>query len=92
MEQPLYYWIPSIAPSCFEYITSDKYKDWQGSLLAGALKFKYLERIVLEKNKVVYREKIAEDLGRPRDVKESKDGYIYMSIENKGIYKIIPKS
>ena len=92
MEQPLYYWIPSIAPSCFEYITSDKYKDWQGSLLAGALKFKYLERIVLEKNKVVYREKIAEDLGRPRDVKESKDGYIYMSIENKGIYKIVPKS
>ena len=91
MEQPLYYWIPSIAPSCFEYITSNRYEDWQGSLLAGALKFKYLERIVLEKNKVVYREKIAEDLGRPRDVKESKDGYIYVSIENKGIYKIVPK-
>ena len=57
----------------------------------GWVKFKYLERIVLEKNKVVYREKIAEDLGRPRDVKESKDGYIYVSIENKGIYKIVPK-
>ena len=92
MEQPLYYWIPSIAPSCFEFINSDRYGDWQGSLLAGALKFKYLERIVLDKNKVVYREKIAEDLGRPRDVKESKDGYIHVSIENKGIYKIVPKS
>ena len=93
MEQPLYYWIPSIAPSCFEFISTDRYSGWQGSLLAGALKFNYLERIVLDNNnKVVYREKIAEDLGRPRDVKESKDGYIHISIENKGIYKIVPRS
>ena len=91
MEQPLYYWIPSIAPSSFEYISSEVYPDWKGSLLAGALVFKYIERIVLENDIVVSRSKIAENLGRPRDIKQGPDGYIYVSIENKGVYKIIPK-
>ena len=91
MEQPLYYWIPSIAPSSFEYISSGIYPDWKGSLLAGALVFKYIERIVLEDDIVVSRSKIAENLGRPRDIKQGPDGYIYVSIENKGVYKIIPK-
>jgi glucose/arabinose dehydrogenase len=91
MEQPLYYWIPSIAPSSFEYISSEIYPDWKGSLLAGALVFKYIERIVLEDDIVVSRSKIAENLGRPRDIKQGPDGYIYVSIENKGVYKIIPK-
>ena len=91
MEQPLYYWLPSIAPSCFEYISSDIYPNWNGSLLAGALVFKYVERIGLKDNKVISRSKIAEDLGRPRDIKQGNDGYIYVSIEGKGIYKILPK-
>ena len=91
MEQPLYYWLPSIAPSCFEYISSDMYPNWKGSLLAGALVFKYVERIGLKDNKVVYRSKIAEGLGRPRDVKQGPDGLIYVAIENKGVYKILAK-
>ena len=90
MEQPLYYWIPSIAPSSFEYISSEIYPDWKGSLLAGALVFKYIERIVLEDDIVVSRSKIAENLGRPRDIKQGPDGFIYVSIENKGVYKIMP--
>ena len=90
MEQPLYYWIPSIAPSSFEYISSEIYPNWKGSLLAGALVFKYIERIVLEDDIVVFRSKIAENLGRPRDIKQGPDGYIYVSIENKGVYKIMP--
>lgn len=91
MEQPLYYWLPSIAPSCFEYISSDMYPNWKGSLLAGALVFKYVERIGLKDDKVVYRSKIAEGLGRPRDVKQGPDGLIYVAIENKGVYKILAK-
>ena len=91
MEQPLYYWLPSIAPSSFEYISSDKYPNWKGSLLAGALVFKYVERIGLKNNKVITRSKIAENLGRPRDIKQGPDGFIYVSIEGKGVYKILPK-
>ena len=91
MEQPLYYWLPSIAPSSFEYISSEMYPDWKGSLLAGALVFKYIERIGIKNNKVVSRSKIAEGLGRPRDIVQGPDGYVYVSIENKGVYKILTK-
>jgi len=91
MEQPLYYWIPSIAPSSFEYISSDIYPNWSGSLLAGALVLKYIERIELKNDRVISRTKIAENLGRPRDIKQGPDGYIYVSIEGKGVFKIIPK-
>ena len=91
MEQPLYYWVPSIAPSGFDYLNSNIYDDWKGSILVGSLKYMYLERLVLENNKVTYREKVAENVGRVRDVKVSPDGYIYLAVDNKGIFKLTPK-
>ena len=90
MEQPLFYWVPSIAPSGMAFVTSDIYPDWKGNILVGSLKFEYLERLVLENNKVVKREKLLEGLGRVRNVKQGPDGYIYAAIEGKGIFKIIP--
>jgi glucose/arabinose dehydrogenase len=92
MEQPLYYYIPSIAPSGMAFVYSDKFPEWRGNLLIGSLKFQYLERIVLnEEQKVTYREKILADVGRVRDVRIGPDGYIYAAVEGKGIYKITPK-
>nr|WP_224484814.1 PQQ-dependent sugar dehydrogenase [Robertkochia sp. 3YJGBD-33] len=91
MEQPLYYWVPSIAPSGMAFVTSDVYPDWKGDLLVGSLKFQYLERLEIEDRKVVKREKIAEGLGRLRNVRIGPDGYIYMGVEGKGIVKIVPE-
>ena len=54
MEQPFYYWIPSIAPSGMTFLTSNKYKDWKNSLFIGSLKFEYLERLVIKNNKIIY--------------------------------------
>lgn len=91
MEQPYYYWTPSIAPSSFEYLNSDIYGDWKGSLLVGSLKFGYLERVLFdENNNLVEKEKIGEEIGRVRDVKVSPDGYIYVAVENEGVFKIEP--
>lgn len=90
MEQPLFYWVPSIAPSGMAFVNSDLYPQWKGNLLVGSLKFNYLERLVLEEGKVVKREKILVDLGRVRNVRQAPDGYIYVAIEGKGIVKIIP--
>ncbi len=92
MEQPIHYWLPSIAPSGMTFITTDRYgSDWNGSLLVGSLKFQYLERLKLNENKVIKREKILADLGRIRDVEEGPEGIIYVSVEGKGIYKLNPK-
>ncbi|MBC9794827.1 PQQ-dependent sugar dehydrogenase [Sinomicrobium weinanense] len=91
MEQPLYYWVPSIAPSGMAFVTSDIYPDWKNNLLAGSLSFQYLERLVIRDNKVTYREKLLPGIGRVRDVRQGPDGYIYVSVEGKGIVKIVPQ-
>jgi glucose/arabinose dehydrogenase len=91
MEQPLYYWLPSIAPSGMTFSTSDNYPYWKGNLLVGSLVFEYLERLVFKDNKVVERHKILEGVGRVRNVKQGPDGLIYIGVEGKGILKIIPQ-
>ena len=46
MEQPVHYWVPSIAPSGMVFVTSHHYvKDWMGNLVVGSLKFGYLSRL-----------------------------------------------
>ena len=89
MEQPFYYWVPSIAPSGMAFSTSNVYKKWKGNLFVGSLKFKYLERLVIKRGKVVKREKILNDVGRVRNVKEGPDGYLYLGVEGKGILKLV---
>lgn len=91
MMQPIHYWVPSIAPSGMAFITSDNYGDWKGSVLVGSLAFQYLERLELDGKKVTKREKLLPGVGRVRNVKEGPDGLIYVAVEGKGIYKLVPK-
>ena len=59
--------------------------------MVGSLKFKYLDRCVVENNKIVEEEKLLEGIGRVRNVRQAPDGYIYVAIEQHGIVRIIPK-
>ncbi|TBW28622.1 PQQ-dependent sugar dehydrogenase [Gramella sp. KN1008] len=88
MEDPIFYWLPSIAPSGFAYVTSDKYPELKGDLLVGSLKFKYLEHLELDGKKISKRTKLIEDIGRLRDVIQGPDGNIYVAVEGKGIAKL----
>ncbi len=90
MEQPFYYWVPSIAPSGMAFVTGNKYPNWTGDLLVGSLKYTYLERLQIRNNKVVAREKIADGIGRVRDVIVGPYGFIYIAVEYEGIYRIKP--
>jgi glucose/arabinose dehydrogenase len=79
MEQPLHYWVPSIAPSGMAFVTSDRYGPAvKGNLFVGSLKFRYLARLEIEGGKVV-RDSRALELGqRVRDVREGPDGLLYL--------------
>ena len=72
MEQPLYYWDPSMAPSGMAFVGSNPYgSDWRGNLLAGSLKFGYVARLTLDGERVVREEKI--NVGeRVRDVERAR--------------------
>ena len=92
MEQPLYYWVPSIAPSGMAFSSSGIYPEWKDNLFVGSLKFNYLERLVLKDKKVIKREKILENIGgKVRNVIEGPDGFLYVGVDGKGIIKILPK-
>jgi aldose sugar dehydrogenase len=94
MEQPLYMWNPSIAPSGMAFVTSDIYPGWKGSLLVGALAHKRVARLVFNGIKAVKEEEFLGDLDeRIRDIRQGPDGYIYLltDSDNGRILKLIPK-
>jgi aldose sugar dehydrogenase len=78
LEQPLHYWVPSIAPSGMTLLSSVRYgKAWQGNLFVGSLKFNYLARLELAGKKVTREHKI--EVGqRVRDVRQGPDGLLYV--------------
>jgi len=79
MEQPIHYWVPSIAPSGMAFYTGEHFRNWQGDLFVGSLKFRLLVRLRLDGDKVVHEERLLEDeLGRIRDVRQGPDGLIYL--------------
>jgi glucose/arabinose dehydrogenase len=93
MEQPLHYWVPSIAPCGMDFIVGDRYPQWEGNLLVGSLKYEYLNMCVIRNGKVVSEEMLLKNIGRLRNVKVGPDGYIYVGVEDPGtIYRLIPVS
>ncbi len=79
LEQPVHYWDPSIAPSGMAFVTSDKYQDWKGDLLVGALRGQHLAKLSLEGETVISEQQLLSDLGeRIRDVRQGPDGWIYI--------------
>ena len=80
MEQPLHYWVPSIAPSGMAFLTSTRYSDaWKGSLFVGSLKFGTLHRLEVAQGKVQREEKLLQGNGeRIRDVRQGPDGLLYL--------------
>jgi glucose/arabinose dehydrogenase len=79
MEQPLHYWVPSIAPSGMAFLTSDRYgAAMKGNLFVGSLKFGYLDRIELSGGKVQRENKMIAQGERIRDVRQGPDGLLYV--------------
>jgi glucose/arabinose dehydrogenase len=79
IEQPIYFWAPSIAPSGMAFYTGDLFPDWKGNLFVGAMAGQHLVRLVLNGEKVVSEEKLLVDLKqRIREVRQGPDGALYV--------------
>ncbi len=92
MEQPDLYWVPSIAPCGMSFVTGkDRYGAWDGNLLVGSLKFRYVNRCIVEDNKIIGEEELLKDIGRVRAIEMGPDGYIYIAIEAPGmVVRLVP--
>lgn len=91
MEQPITYWVPSIATCGMTLITSDKYPSWKGNILVAALAGTHIARLELNVTRVTGQEKLLPGIGRVRQVSQSPDGYIYAVTEGTGLLiKLVP--
>lgn len=93
LEQPLHYWVPSIAPSGMTFYRGAMFSKWQQNLLVGSLKFGQLVRLEMNNDKVVHEERIR--IGaRIRDIEVAPDGAVYLlTDEDKGsVLRLTPAS
>ena len=83
MEDPVWHWTPSIAPSGMTFYTGDLFPAWKGNLFNGALKFQLLSRLEIKGGKPVNEERLLEGLNeRIRDVRQGPDGALYLLTDN----------
>jgi glucose/arabinose dehydrogenase len=79
LEQPIYYWDPSIAPSGITFYDGGRFPAWRGNLFVAALKFRMLVRLEIDGHRVVSEERLLEGMReRLRDVVQAPDGYLYL--------------
>jgi glucose/arabinose dehydrogenase len=80
LEQPLFYWDPSIAPSGLVAYDGAMFPEWKGDLLVGSLKFALLSRLDRdETGKITDEERLFEgEFGRIRDVNQAPDGSLWL--------------
>lgn len=79
LEQPLHYWVPSIAPSGMAFYSHDRVPAWKGNLFVASLKFGQLSRLVLDGETVTGEERLLEGFNRRlRDVRQGPDGALYL--------------
>ncbi len=82
MEQPVYYYVPSIAPSGMTFYTGEAFAAWKGDIFLGAMAGRHLNRLVIEGNEVIEEERLLEDLHwRIRCVKQGPDGALYLAVD-----------
>ncbi len=85
MEQPVHYWVPSIAASGLAFYSSDRFPSWAGNVFVGGLRSQQLVRLVLDGDRVVAEEVLLKDVvnERVRDVEQGPDGYLYLLTDEK---------
>jgi aldose sugar dehydrogenase len=84
MEQPVHFWVPSIATSGLLIYTGDAFPAWRGNLFVGGLAGEQLARLTLDGERVMNEETLVQRMGRIRDVRQGPDGFIYLAIDHRG--------
>jgi glucose/arabinose dehydrogenase len=84
MEQPVTYWVPSIATSGLALYTSDAMPELKGKLLVGGLKSKNVVAVDVSGDEALVSEPFPGFEGRIRDVRMLNDGSIAVIDEEAG--------
>jgi glucose/arabinose dehydrogenase len=80
--EPRYYWDPVIAPGGMVIYEGEMFGDWSGDVLVGGLVSRSLVRLDLDGDTVAGEERLAQGIGRVRDVAIDHDGSILVVIDD----------
>ncbi|MEM9124469.1 MAG: PQQ-dependent sugar dehydrogenase [Pseudomonadota bacterium] len=90
LEQPEFYWDPSIAPSGLLVYSGKLWPEWTGDIFVGSLKFNYIARLEGLPLREVEQIK-GPEIQRVRDIVEAPDGSIwFISVGQGAIYRMTP--
>ncbi len=90
VEEPIYFWVPSIAPSGMTFYTGNLFPEWKNNLFVGAMGGRALVRLVLDGERVVAEEHLLKELDtRIREVREGPDGALY-ALGTNSLLRIVP--
>ncbi len=90
MEQPEFYWDPSMAPSGLRVYSGKLWPEWRGNIFVGSLKFNYISRLGGTPLREIEQIK-TQQTRRVRDVIEAPDGSIwFISVARGAVYRMIP--
>ena len=79
MQQPVTYWVPSIAPAGMALYDGELFPDWRGDLFVAALVERSVRRLDVDDGRIVGQEILLQELGeRIRDVRAGPDGALYV--------------
>ena len=91
MEQPVKYYVPSIATCGMDFYSGDTYPGWSDSLLVTALALTHLNRVELDGQGLGAEYRHFDDSQlRFRDVQVGPDGYVYI-LAGSGLYRVAPQ-
>ena len=89
MEQPVYYWDPSISPSGITFYKGTSIPEWENNLFVGALSGMHIARLVIKNNKVIGEERLLEqEKQRFRALIQGNDGALYAVTDQGRLYWI----
>jgi aldose sugar dehydrogenase len=94
LEQPVYYWDPSIATSGLTFYSGDLFPKWRGNAFVGGLKGQHIARLILKDGEVVGEEKLLTGRNdRIRDVRQGPDGALWALTDDRQglLLRITPK-
>jgi len=91
LDQPVYFYVPSIAPGGMIIYKGNAFPKWKNNIFSGALALRHLNRLVIENNKVVKEERIlGQQKWRVRMISQGPDGFIYFSVDKGMILRLRP--
>ena len=93
MEQPIKYWVPSIAPSGIMFYDKELFSGWKGNLFISSMKPGSVRRLKINGNKITDEYIVFDDLSRIRDIAVLPNGSILLATDGSGgeIISVQPK-